>query len=89
MVDIEAIGSGSRVFDYATLLDHQRIEPAALELLVTAAAAVAGPGLLRACFDLVALDLVDYSTVGPEDHRVLRIRELTTRAQQIDHLTSP
>lgn len=61
VIDIEAIGSGPRVNDYATLLDHTDIEPDALELLVDAAVEAAGPDALRACFALVTMDLARFS----------------------------
>ncbi|MEU8832217.1 aminoglycoside phosphotransferase family protein [Streptomyces sp900116325] len=57
VVDIEALGSGTRVFDYATLLSAHDITPAALQLLCAAGARVAGPGALAYCFVHVVLDL--------------------------------
>lgn len=58
VIDIEALGSGSRVFDYATLLDHEAADEAAIELLVAAGARVAGPAALAWCLVHVCLDLV-------------------------------
>ncbi|WP_168207379.1 phosphotransferase [Microlunatus elymi] len=91
VIDIEAIGSGSRVNDYATLLDHTDIEPDALELLINAAVEAAGPDALRACFALVAMDLVRfmYSRSPALDVRPLanRIVALTDRAKTLDRIT--
>ncbi|MFG3365928.1 phosphotransferase family protein [Streptomyces sp. NPDC090032] len=57
VIDIEALGSGTRVFDYATLLSAHDITPEALDLLCAAGEQVAGPGVLAYCFAQVALDL--------------------------------
>ncbi|MFE1935954.1 phosphotransferase [Streptomyces sp. NPDC059474] len=57
VIDIEALGSGTRVFDYATLLSADGITPEAIELLCTAGEQVAGRGALAYCFAHVALDL--------------------------------
>lgn len=92
VIDIEAVGSGTRVFDYATLLDHPDIEPDALELIVASAAGIAGPTLLRVCFAHVALDLVRfiYTAALPSDEhqRAERVGKLTERAKEIDELTA-
>jgi aminoglycoside phosphotransferase (APT) family kinase protein len=92
VVDIEAIGSGTRAFDYATLLDHPRIEPAALQLLVQAGVAAAGAAVLQACFALVALDLVRFmsraSAAAETDALTGRIRALTKRADEIELLAT-
>lgn len=57
VIDIEALGSGTRVFDYATLLSAHDFNPEALEMLCDAGEQVAGPGVLAYCFAQVALDL--------------------------------
>lgn len=57
VVDIEALGSGTRVFDYATLLDHDLADDAAVTLLIDAAKQIAGPAVLAHCFVHVAIDL--------------------------------
>ncbi|MFD5067360.1 phosphotransferase family protein [Streptomyces sp. NPDC058369] len=57
VLDIEALGSGTRVFDYATLLSAPDITPEALRMLFDAGARVAGPGVLAHCFAHVVLDL--------------------------------
>lgn len=92
VIDIEAIGSGTRVFDYATLLDHEELDHDAFTLLVAAATEIAGPDVLRACFAQVALDLVRFMSrnVGPgsEAQLTARIRKLRDRAAELDRLTS-
>ncbi|MGW0708283.1 phosphotransferase family protein [Streptomyces sp. NPDC002643] len=57
VVDIEALGSGTRAFDYATLLSTPDLTPAAVRMLRAAGEEVAGPGVLAYCFAHVALDL--------------------------------
>ena len=60
VVDIEALGSGTRVFDYATLLDHDHADDVAVELLVAAGSQVAGPTVLAHCLAHVVLDLAQF-----------------------------
>lgn len=60
VIDIEALGSGTRVFDYATLLSAHHITADATRLLVTAAEQVAGPEVLAFCFVHVVLDLAAF-----------------------------
>ena len=57
VIDIEALGSGTRAFDYATLLDHDLADDTAVELLVAAGREVAGPAVLARCLVHVVLDL--------------------------------
>jgi hypothetical protein len=57
VIDIEALGSGTRAFDYATLLDYDLADATAVELLVAAGTEVAGPAVLAHCFVHVVLDL--------------------------------
>ena len=57
VIDIEALGSGTRAFDYATLLDHDLADEAAVELLVAAGSEVAGPAVLAYCLAHIVLDL--------------------------------
>jgi aminoglycoside phosphotransferase (APT) family kinase protein len=57
VIDIEALGSGTRAFDYATLLDHETADDTAVELLVAAGSQVAGPAVLAYCLVHVVLDL--------------------------------
>lgn len=91
VVDIEAIGSGTRVFDYATLLDHSRIDTTALELLFQTAVGIAGADVLRACFARVALDLARFMGTavppGKEEQLGTRIEELTRRVDELDRLS--
>jgi hypothetical protein len=60
VIDIEALGSGTRAFDYATLLTVDDIDPAGWERTWAAGEQVAGPGVLAHCFALVALDLAEF-----------------------------
>ena len=60
VIDVEALGSGTRAFDYATLLTVDDVDPAGWELVRVAGEQVAGPGVLAHCFALVALDLADF-----------------------------
>lgn len=60
VIDIEALGSGTRAFDYATLLSAHDITPEALQLLCTAGEQVAGPGVLAYCYAQVVLDLAAF-----------------------------
>jgi aminoglycoside phosphotransferase (APT) family kinase protein len=91
VIDIEAIGSGTRVFDYATLLDHSQIDAAALELLVQTAVDIAGPDVLRACFARVALDLARFMAAaarpGKDDQLTTRVEELANRVDEVDRLS--
>lgn len=57
VVDIEALGSGSRAFDYATVLDSPYAEDDALKLVVDAGSEVDGADALLSCTVLVFLDL--------------------------------
>lgn len=86
VVDIEAIGSGTRAFDYATLLSHSEIEPDAVDLLAHAGAEAAGRGILHACFAQVALDLVrfiDQRTSLTGEERLGNLRALIDRAEHL------
>ena len=60
VIDIEALGSGTRVFDYATLLDDDRVDDSAVELLVDAGSDVAGPAVLAYCLVHVVVDLARF-----------------------------
>ncbi|MFB7763310.1 MULTISPECIES: phosphotransferase [Streptomyces] len=60
VIDIEALGSGTRAFDYATLLTVDDMDRTGWDLTRAAGEQVAGPGVLAHCFTLVALDLVDF-----------------------------
>lgn len=74
VIDIEAIGSGSRVFDYATALDCGDADDEAIALLVEAAVRASEPGVLVYCAAHVFLDLVLFmrdhpSVAASPDHR--------------------
>lgn len=58
VIDIEALGSGTRVFDYATLLSAHDITPGAMGILSTAGERVAGA--LAYCFAHVVLELTAF-----------------------------
>ena len=60
VIDIEALGSGARAFDYATLLTVDDVDRAGWDLIRLAGQQVAGPGVLAHCFALVALELADF-----------------------------
>jgi aminoglycoside phosphotransferase (APT) family kinase protein len=59
-VDVEALGSGTRAYDYATLLTEDTVDPAGWETIRTAGVRVAGPAVLGRCFALTALELADF-----------------------------
>ena len=75
VIDIEALGSGTRVFDYATLLDHDLADETAVEFLVAAGSEVAGPAVLAYCLVHVVLDLALFM------HRS-RLPAVTSQADQ-------
>ncbi|MFG2736317.1 phosphotransferase family protein [Streptomyces harbinensis] len=60
VIDTEALGSGTRAFDYATLLTVDDIDRAGWNLTRATGEQVAGPGVLAHCFALAALDLADF-----------------------------
>ncbi|MGW2471508.1 aminoglycoside phosphotransferase family protein [Streptomyces sp. NPDC001665] len=85
VVDIEALGSGTRAFDYATLLSAEGLTPDAVRMLVAAGEQVAGPGVLAHCFAQVSLDL----TVFVHRHRLERgIQSLSTLMERAALLLS-
>jgi aminoglycoside phosphotransferase (APT) family kinase protein len=90
VVDIEALGSGTRVFDYATLLDHDHAEDAAVELLVAAGSQVAGPAVLAQCLAHVVLDLAQFmrrhQPPDPIDRVDGRARSLADRVSLVSRL---
>ncbi|OII05414.1 phosphotransferase family protein [Curtobacterium sp. MCBA15_008] len=91
VVDVEAIGSGTRAFDFATLLSYGPIDVGAVELLVTAGISAGGRQALRACAALVFLDLIRF-VVGrhgaTSEHTAAETAQLLERAAMIDTLTS-
>lgn len=90
VIDIEALGSGTRAFDYATLLDHDRANETAVELLVAAGSEVAGPAVLAYCLVHVVLDLALFmhrSRLPAVTHQAdRRIAALSTRVQLVSRL---
>lgn len=92
VVDIEALGSGSRVFDYATLLDHERADEQAVRLLVDAASQVAGRSVFAFSFAHVVLDLAQFvhGRQFDADARFVehRIHSLAARTRLIHQLLS-
>lgn len=83
VVDIEAVGGGSRVFDYATALDCRSADDAAITFLVGAAVRAAGRGVLARCLVHVVLDLVLFVRDHPETltSPAGRARELAQRVR--------
>lgn len=92
VIDIEAIGSGTRVFDYATLLDQRHADEEAVRILVDAGSGVAGADVLAYCLVHVFLDLVLFihrQLLHADPHaRDRRVHALTTRAQLIAGMLS-
>jgi aminoglycoside phosphotransferase (APT) family kinase protein len=92
VIDIEALGSGTRAFDYATLLDHGLADDSAVELLVAAGSEVAGPAVLAYCLAHVVVDLALFmhrSPVSAVTHQAdRRIGALSTRVQLVSRLLS-
>jgi aminoglycoside phosphotransferase (APT) family kinase protein len=90
VIDIEALGSGTRVFDYATLLDDDRADDSAVELLVDAGSDVAGPAVLAYCLVHVFLDLARFmhrSQLPAVIHQAdRRISSLRTRLRLVSRL---
>jgi aminoglycoside phosphotransferase (APT) family kinase protein len=92
VIDIEALGSGTRVFDYATLLDqdHDLADDTAVELLVAAGSEVAGPAVLAYCLVHVVLDLALFmhrSRLPAVTHQAdRRIAALSTRVLFVSRL---
>jgi aminoglycoside phosphotransferase (APT) family kinase protein len=83
VIDVEALGSGIRAFDYATLLTVDDIDRAGWDLTRAAGEQVAGPGVLAHCFALVALDLADFVRQRNPGHLPIIIIALTDRAEAL------
>jgi aminoglycoside phosphotransferase (APT) family kinase protein len=85
VVDIEAVGSGSRVFDYATALDSRSADDTAIAFLVDAAVRATRPGVLARCLVHVVLDLVLFVRDHPETltSPAGRARELAQRVRLV------
>ncbi|MDT0347160.1 phosphotransferase [Streptomyces litchfieldiae] len=83
VVDAEALGSGTRAFDYATLLTVDDVDPAGWDIIRAAGERVAGPGVLARSFALAAVELAGFvSARGPGRLPVI-IGPLTRRAMAL------
>ena len=82
IIDIEAMGSGTRVIDYACLLREAYVEdygPAVTDAIRAAAEPIAGPAALALCVAATAYDIVQFKRQHqPErlDHTITRLRDL-------------
>lgn len=92
VIDIEALGSGTRAFDYGTLLDHDLADDTAVELLVAAGSEVSGRAVLAYCLVHVVLNLALFmhrSRLSAVTHQAdRRIAALSTRVQFVSRLLS-
>ncbi|MEQ7128369.1 aminoglycoside phosphotransferase family protein [Actinopolymorpha sp. B11F2] len=73
VIDIEALGSGTRVVDYAWLLREAYVETDSAEvrqLIRRAGEAVAGPGPLAFCVAATAFDIVRFQVVRDDPRNV-------------------
>ncbi|WP_157987900.1 aminoglycoside phosphotransferase family protein [Jiangella endophytica] len=60
VVDIEALGCGTRAYDYATLLTAREVGAAARRAVIDAGRRVAGRAVLRWCFIAAAAELLGF-----------------------------
>lgn len=81
VIDIEALGSGTRVFDYATLLSAHDITPEAMDLLCTAGELVAGPPALAYCYAHIALGLAVFVHQRNLQRGIKNVSNLVERAE--------
>ncbi|MFJ3706792.1 MULTISPECIES: phosphotransferase [unclassified Streptomyces] len=82
-VDIEALGSGTRAYDYATLLTEDEVDESAWNLIRAAGERVAGPDVLAYCFALTAMELADFVRERVPGRLPLLIGPLTARAEAL------
>jgi aminoglycoside phosphotransferase (APT) family kinase protein len=82
-VDVEALGSGTRAYDYATLLTEDTVDPAGWEVIRTAGERVAGLAVLARCFALVAFELVDFVRLRDPGRLPVLLGPLTDRARAL------
>ncbi|WP_405780468.1 phosphotransferase family protein [Streptomyces sp. NBC_00859] len=82
-VDAEALGSGTRAYDYATLLTEDEADPSAWDLTRAAGERVAGPAVLAHCFALAALELADFVRSRRPDRLPALLGPLTARAVRL------
>jgi hypothetical protein len=89
VIDVEALGSGTRVIDYAWLLREAYVEdygPEVTHLIRWAGEAVAGPGALALCVAATAFDIVRFKL----RHEPSRLAEILTRLHELaDDLAKP
>jgi len=83
VIDIEALGSGTRAFDYATLLTVDDADAAGWELTRIAGEQVAGPGVLAHCFALAALELAHFVRQRVPGRLPAILGHLTDRAETL------
>ncbi|WP_026256965.1 phosphotransferase [Actinopolymorpha alba] len=82
VIDVEAIGSGTRANDYACLLREAYVEgygPEVALLLRQAGEAVAGPGVLALCVAATAFEIVGFKL----QHEPHRIDEVLARLRRL------
>jgi aminoglycoside phosphotransferase (APT) family kinase protein len=80
VIDVEALGSGTRAYDYGTLMTVDDIEPAGWDLIRAAGERVAGPGVLAQCFALASMELAHFVLRHVPDRLPAIIGPLTERA---------
>jgi aminoglycoside phosphotransferase len=88
VIDVEALGSGSRVIDYACLLREAYVDDYVVDvrrMLHRAGAAVAGPAALALCVTATAFFIVGFK----RRHQPARVTRTLDRLHQLaDDLTA-
>jgi Ser/Thr protein kinase RdoA (MazF antagonist) len=79
-LDVDAMGSGTRAYDYATLLTEDEVEPGGWQVVRAAGERVAGAAALARCFASAALDLADFVRLRVPERLPAVIGPLTERA---------
>lgn len=82
VVDIEALGSGTRVFDLASLLREGylwRGDPPAMVAIRTEAERIAGPDVLKICVTSTVFEVLDFELAGSSTD----LDQMFTRALQL------
>ncbi|MGW5360150.1 phosphotransferase [Actinopolymorpha pittospori] len=89
VIDVEAVGRGTRAFDHASLLREAYVEgygPEVAGLIRRAGEAVAGPGVLALCAAAASFDIVGFKLKHEPD----RIDQILDRLHQLtDDLAEP
>jgi aminoglycoside phosphotransferase len=89
VIDVEALGSGTRAVDYAWLLREAHVEdygPEVIAMIRRAGEAVAGPRVFAVCMAATVFDIVRFKL----RYQPAQMREVTARLQQLgDDLTPP